>query len=160
MEHPDVSRWWANRRKGFFIGLIWGILQTFIWMGVYLYSPLLMGKLSVLTDMSYLVANTLIIMYYINTGTQEFTKDGKDIETHPNPNRWWNTRRLGFYVGIYWSMLQTAIWCALFYVDREHFDVVENIITTSYSVCIVLIVSYYGNTIAETVALKLNDKLK
>lgn len=71
---------------------------------------------------------------------------------HPNPGRWWKHRRRGYYTGKWWAILQTFGWIALGAHDPKALEAMGVVIGWSYGICATLIVSYFGNTIAESFA--------
>jgi hypothetical protein len=75
MEHPDPSRWWNNRRKGYHVGMSWAIIQTFLWACLELYRPTIIENMGVVIAWSYGISMTLIVSYYGNTAVEEFMRN-------------------------------------------------------------------------------------
>jgi hypothetical protein len=98
-------------------------------------------------------------MYYLDTAVGEFKTDAS--MRHPDPKVWWKNRRMGFYVGIWWGILQTFVWVMLVQQhSNEMFENLFTVIASSYTVSSILIMSYYGNTVAEQYATKLQTNVK
>lgn len=80
--HPDPSRWWMFRRKGMFIGVKWGIVQTFLWASLAIWDALktppdsipIMANMTAVVGWSYGVCVVLIVGYYSNTAVDEAVK--------------------------------------------------------------------------------------
>lgn len=69
---------------------------------------------------------------------------------HPNPGRWWKHRRRGYYSGMVWALFQTGLWILLEYNKPGTVQNMGVVIGWSYGISATLIVSYFGNTIAES----------
>ena len=69
--------------------------------------------------------------------------------THPNPERWWNHRRRGFYIGLWWTAIQTVIWIAIGIYDTEVIKALGIVVGWCYAISATLIVAYYGNNAIE-----------
>tara|TARA_R110000850_G_scaffold264606_1_gene393777 strand:+ start:20393 stop:20641 length:249 start_codon:yes stop_codon:yes gene_type:complete len=78
-------------------------------------------------------------------------------ESHPNPNRWWKHRRRGYYTGKWWAILQTPGWVALELHRPGSVAALAVVIGWSYGISATLIVSYFGNNIAEAWAGKMKQ---
>lgn len=77
MSHPNPEIWWRHRRRGYYFGIIWTIVSTFIWIGLELFRPNVLDSLGVVIGWSYGFSTTLIIAYYGNTAVEEFSKNKK-----------------------------------------------------------------------------------
>lgn len=73
----------------------------------------------------------------------------EDRSDHPNPGRWWKHRRRGYYSGMCWALVQTVIWIAMEYHRPGIVDSMAVVVGWSYGISATLIVSYFGNNIAE-----------
>ncbi len=78
-------------------------------------------------------------------------------ESHPDPNRWWKHRRRGYYTGKWWAILQTPCWVLLGIYDTRVLESMGVVIGWSYGISVTLIVSYFGNNIAEAWAGKVKQ---
>lgn len=78
-------------------------------------------------------------------------------DSHPDPNRWWKHRRRGYYTGKWWAILQTFLWLILGLKDPKALEAMSVVIGWSYGISATLIVSYFGNTIAESFAGKVKQ---
>jgi len=76
---------------------------------------------------------------------------------HPNPGRWWKHRRRGYYSGMAWAFLQTPAWIALELHTAGAVESMAAVVGWSYGISATLIVSYFGNTIAESFAGKVRS---
>lgn len=74
-EHPDPKVYWKHRRKGYYIGLVWAILQTFLWIGIELNTPDTIQNMGVVIGWSYGLSVSLIVAYYSNTAVEEFLRN-------------------------------------------------------------------------------------
>lgn len=63
-EHPDPGKYWTHRRRGFFIGLWWAVVQTFLWVAVGIYSVDVLEALGVVIGWSYGISATTTVSYY------------------------------------------------------------------------------------------------
>lgn len=77
------------------------------------------------------------------------TASSSEKSRHPNPSKWWDNRRRGMYIGIFWAIFQTPCWAALGYYKPETMEVMGAVIGWSYSISGVLILGYYCNTAIE-----------
>jgi len=78
-------------------------------------------------------------------------------DSHPDPNRWWKHRRRGYYAGMWWAFLQTPIWAAVELAQPNTLAAMGVVIGWSYGISVTLIVSYFGNNIAEAWAGKVKQ---
>lgn len=74
-QHPDPERWWKHRRRGYYIGIWWAVIITFLFVGIELKSPGTVEKMGVVIGWAYGVSVTLIVAYYSNTAVEEFAKN-------------------------------------------------------------------------------------
>ncbi len=70
-------------------------------------------------------------------------------DAHPDLNRWWTHRRRGYYAGMWWAFLQTPIWAAVELAKPGALPSMSVVIGWSYGISATLIISYFGNNIAE-----------
>ena len=73
-KHPKPTQYWFHRRTGFYIGVAWGILQTFVWIGLGLWSVPVLSAAGPVIAWSYGISIMLIILYYSNTLAEELVK--------------------------------------------------------------------------------------
>lgn len=79
-EHPDLERWWKNRRKGMYIGIAWAKWQTFLWVALAILDIFknpehpVIANMGVVIAWSYGVCIILIVGYYSNTAVEEAVK--------------------------------------------------------------------------------------
>ena len=78
-------------------------------------------------------------------------------DSHPDPNRWWKHGRRGYYAGMWWAFLQTPIWIAVELAQPNTLPAMGAVIGWSYGISVTLIVSYFGNNIAEAWAGKVKQ---
>lgn len=62
---------WRHRRRHSYVALIWLILQTFLWLGVGIYSTELLGALSTVIGFSYSVCIGVLGAYYGTSSLQD-----------------------------------------------------------------------------------------
>lgn len=74
MKHPDPKVWWKNRRMGFYVGIVWGSLQTLMWIFVAKSSDVNFDDLTNVIGSSYSVVFILIMSYYGNTTAEQFAQ--------------------------------------------------------------------------------------
>jgi hypothetical protein len=79
-QHPNPGRWWRHRRAGFYTGIVWSIVQTFLWAGLALWKTDAVSSLGVVIGWSYGIPATLIIGYYGNTAVEELAKKGGAVK--------------------------------------------------------------------------------
>lgn len=70
LEHPNPNRWWKHRRRGFYIGIWWGIAQTFMWAALELYQSGSVAALAIVVGSSYGISIALIVAYYSNNAIE------------------------------------------------------------------------------------------
>ena len=78
-------------------------------------------------------------------------------DNHPDPNRWWKHRRRGYYAGMWWALIQTPAWIALELHTAGSVSAMAAVVGWSYGISATLIVSYFGNNIAEAFAGKVKS---
>lgn len=71
------------------------------------------------------------------------------VTEHPDPGRWWKHRRRGYYAGMLWAFMQTPFWVVLEVMKPGAVPNLGAVIGWSYGISVTLIVSYFGNNIAE-----------
>lgn len=71
-QHPDPERWWKHRRRGFYTGIWWALLQTPVWGLIAFYNAPVLQSLDVVIGSSYGVSMVLIISYYGNNAAEAF----------------------------------------------------------------------------------------
>lgn len=71
--HPNPNRWWKHRRAGYYTGVVWAILQTFIWIALWFKTGELEG-LGPVVAWSYGISLTLIVSYFGNTAVEEYVR--------------------------------------------------------------------------------------
>lgn len=76
-EHPNPNRWWRHRRRGYYTGLAWAILQTPAWVTLEVLKPGTISALAVVIGWSYGISATLIISYFGNTTAEALASRGK-----------------------------------------------------------------------------------
>lgn len=79
-QHPNPSRWWKHRRAGYYSGITWTVLQTFVWILIELWRPDTMASMSVVIGWSYGISATLILGYYGNTAVEELARKGGAVK--------------------------------------------------------------------------------
>ncbi|WP_165856746.1 hypothetical protein [Marinobacter sp. JSM 1782161] len=75
---------------------------------------------------------------------------------HPCPSRWWKHRRRGYYAGMWWAAIQTLGWVILEFCKPGIVASLAVVVGWSYGISATLIISYFGNNIAEAWAGKVN----
>lgn len=70
-------------------------------------------------------------------------------DSHPDPGRWWKHRRRGYYAGMWWTLIQTIAWAGLELHKPGVIAAMATVIGWSYGISATLIISYFGNNIAE-----------
>lgn len=73
--HPNPNQWWKHRRRGYYISLIWAIVQTFLWALLEYFMPGSVQSLSSVVGWSYGLASTVILGYYGNTAIQTYLEN-------------------------------------------------------------------------------------
>jgi hypothetical protein len=75
-EHPDQERWWKHRRRGYYVGLFWAVLQTPAWVALEIASPGSVASLGVIAGWSYGISATVIVSYFGNTAAETIITKG------------------------------------------------------------------------------------
>lgn len=70
-------------------------------------------------------------------------------DEHENPEVYWVQRRRGYYVGMWWAFLQTAVWAAVEIYRPGLIGASGPVIAWAYGISGTLIVAYYSNTAIE-----------
>lgn len=73
-KHPNPEVWWKHRRAGYYTGIRWGIIQTFLWGVLAVYDKDLLTVMSVVIAGSYGLSMTLVVAYYGNTAVEEWMR--------------------------------------------------------------------------------------
>lgn len=75
-EHPDPARWWMHRRRGYYAGIWWGVLQTPAWMVLGYHKHEVVMSMGAVIGWSYGIAISLILAYYGNTAIETWASRG------------------------------------------------------------------------------------
>ncbi len=67
--HPDPNRWWKHRRRGYYAGMWWALIQTGLWIALEYNRPGIIETMGVVIGWSYGISATLIISYFGNNIT-------------------------------------------------------------------------------------------
>ncbi|MFL1404202.1 hypothetical protein ACJO2E_02510 [Marinobacter sp. M1N3S26] len=69
-EHPNPSRWWKHRRRGYYAGMWWAAIQTPLWVLLELLRPETVPVMGVVIGWSYGISATLIVSYFGNNAAE------------------------------------------------------------------------------------------
>lgn len=75
-DHPDPARWWRHRRKGYYTGIWWGIIQTPAWMILGFFEHEAVMSMGAVVGWSYGICVSLILAYYGNTAIETWATRG------------------------------------------------------------------------------------
>lgn len=73
-QHPNPERYWKHRRRGYYTGMAWALLQTPCWVAIELINPGTLAAMSAVIGWSYGISGTLIVSYYGGNMAQEVAK--------------------------------------------------------------------------------------
>ncbi len=73
-------------------------------------------------------------------------------DQHPDPERYWQHRRRGYYYGMAWAFAQTPWWAVVELLSPGSLAAMGAVIGWSYGISGTLIDSYYGGNMAQEVA--------